>query len=327
LAVLLALAFAGGDHLALAMPASTIGGASVGSEAPAFTAALEAHAPRIGGVIRAAMADVAGDEAALGPSRGLFDLTTPLLERIDGVMAPWLPDIARLSVWGLIAAVVSMGLYRLTSNQARLAANRAQVVAVQKRLSDFDGPFAEAWPLLRRNLALAAHRVWLTLGPAVLASVPVIFILAFLANAFDTHFAAVGEGVPVRATAVAGRVLPPLRWEGADAVRAEGEGTWTIAWPAAAAPLRLIESEGGAVLTLPTAAPVGAVHQRRWWNLLLGNPAGYLPADGAVDVVELDLPRAEFLPFGPSWLRGWLAWFFAVVLVASLALKWLWRLH
>jgi hypothetical protein len=323
LAVLLALAFAGGD--AVVMPASAVGG--VGSEEPAFTSAFEAHAPRIGGVIRAALADVAGDEAALGPSRGVFDLATPLLKRIDGVMAPWLPDIARLTVWGLIAAVVSMGLYRLTSNQTRLAANREQLLAVQNRLTDFDGPFAEAWPLLRRNLALAAHRVWLTLGPALLASVPVIFILAFLANAFDTRFAAVGEAVPVRAAAVAGRIPPPLRWQDADAVGAEGDTAWTIAWPAAAAPLHLIESDRGVVLALPTAAPVGAVHQRRWWNVLLGNPAGYLPADSAVDVIELDLPRAEFLPFGPSWLRGWLAWFFAVVLVASLALKRLWRLH
>jgi hypothetical protein len=91
--------------------------------------------------------------------------------------------------------------------------------------------------------------------------------------------------------------------------------------------MQLLDSDGTVLLSLPTAAPAGVVHQRRWWNLLVGNPAGYLPAPGAVDTLELGLPRAEFLPFGPAWLRGWIAYFFAIVIVFSLLLKFLWRLH
>ena len=41
--------------------------------------------------------------------------------------------------------------------------------------------------------------------------------------------------------------------------------------------------------------------------------------------------RAEahdgMLPFGPDWLRGWIASFFAILLAGSLLLKYLWRLH
>jgi hypothetical protein len=81
------------------------------------------------------------------------------------------------------------------------------------------------------------------------------------------------------------------------------------------------------LLTLPTAGPASVVHQRRWWNALIGNPAGYLPSPGDVDAVELGLPQPQYLPFGPDWLRGWIAFFFAVVLIGSLALKYLWRLH
>ena len=75
------------------------------------------------------------------------------------------------------------------------------------------------------------------------------------------------------------------------------------------------------------AEPVSVVHQRRWWNALIGNPAGYLPSPGDVDVVELDLPQPEFLPLGPEWLRGWMPLFFAIVLAFSLLLKFVWRLH
>ena len=46
-----------------------------------------------------------------------------------------------------------------------------------------------------------------------------------------------------------------------------------------------------------------------------------------MDALELGLPRSQFLPFGPEWLRGWIAYFFGIVIVVSLLLKFLWRLH
>jgi hypothetical protein len=319
----------------LAGAAEAPGEPLVGGRAPRSDALLETrgeHGASVHGeagldLIAAAIAADGTADDAVAPSRGLFDLASPVLARIDGLMSSWLPPLGRLTLWGLLAAFVSMGLYRLTSNQARLAANKEEIVALQRRLKEFDGPFAEAWPLLRRNLALAGHRLWLTLGPALLASLPVIFILAWVSNTFDARFPRVGDPVRIEAVAVDGSPLPPLRWQGDGDVRTEREGLWTLAWPTAARPLNLVDGDGAALLTLPPAAPVGAVHQRRWWNALVGNPAGYLPGPGPVDAVELDLPHTEFLPFGPAWLRGWMVWFFGVVLAASLLLKFLWRLH
>jgi hypothetical protein len=60
---------------------------------------------------------------------------------------------------------------------------------------------------------------------------------------------------------------------------------------------------------------------------VVGNPAGYLPSPGHVDAVHLALPHSEYLPFGPDWLRSWIAFFFVVVLIGSLILKLLWRLQ
>ena len=60
------------------------------------------------------------------------------------------------------------------------------------------------------------------------------------------------------------------------------------------------------------------VEQRHGWNWLIGNPLGYLPDNSGVERVTLTLPQPEYLPFGPGWLRHWLAVFFPIMLIVSL---------
>lgn len=255
---------------------------------------------------------------------GVLDLPSPLLGGIDGLLSGWLPPTARLVLWAVVAAVASMALYRVTSNQPRLAAIKAEIVVLRGRIAGFDGPFAEMWGLMRRNLILALRQIWVTLMPALLGSVPVVFLLVWVSNSFDLALPKPGDPVAVQAFARDGAPLPPLRWVPGGA-RTLGDGRWTVAWPDAGAPLELRDADQR-LLTLPLAAPAGVVHQRRWWNSLLGNPAGYLPP-GAVDAVDIALPARSYLPFGPAWLRGWMPLFFAVVLAVSLLLKLAWRLH
>jgi hypothetical protein len=217
-----------------------------------------------------------------------------------------------------------MALYRVTSNQARLAAIKAEMAVLRAQMAEFDGPVGEMWELIGRNLGLSLRQLWVTLVPAVLASVPVIFLLVWVSNNFDLAMPSPGDRLDVQAFAGEGHELPPLHWRGE--AQAQGEDAWVVAWPDAKAPARLLDSDDKLLLSLPTVTPVGAVHQRRWWNDLLGNPAGYLPP-GEVDVVSIGLPSREYLPFGPGWLRGWMPLFFGVVIVVSLLLKFLWRLH
>lgn len=82
-----------------------------------------------------------------------------------------------------------------------------------------------------------------------------------------------------------------------------------------------LDESGRVVEERVVAVPVTTVHKRAWWNVLVGNPLGYLPADGPIDRIDLDLPRSEYLPFGPSWLRGWEFLFIGVMLIGSLTLK------
>ena len=253
---------------------------------------------------------------------GVFDVASPLFAWVDGLMA-WLPDTLRLVLWAAVAGVASMALYRLVSNQAKLTAIKAEMAALRQEIAAFDGPISGMWALVGRNLRLALRQLWVTFVPALIASLPVIFLLVWVSNSFDATMPAADEPVEVAAFAQDGAALPALHWRGA--ARAAGDGRWTVAWPAAGASAQLLHGDE-VLLTVPQPAPIGVVHQRRWWNVLLGNPAGYLPP-GPVDAVEIDLPRREYLPFGPGWLRGWIPLFFAVVIAVSLLLKIVWRLH
>ncbi len=282
----------------------------------------------VGGlVLRALEAQHPGLAAAAPPppERGWLDLPAPALAALDGALAP-LPPLGRLVLWSALAAALSMLLYRLLSPQRRLHALAERGRELQRRLRAFDGELGALWPLLGRSLAVSFARLALTLPAALAASLPLLAVLAFLSNRFDARLPEVGEPVEVRIVPDPGRPPPPVRWTGGEVERLAPD-RFRLNWPAPERPLALYDSDGTLLLRLPLAAPVREIAERAWWNALIGNPAGYLPSPGTLAAVELALPRPDFLPFGPDWLRGWLAPALAVMLLASLGLKLRWRLR
>ncbi len=261
------------------------------------------------------------------PTMGWLDLASPVLSRVDSALSAIVPSALRIVLWGLLASFGSMLVYKWTSNQERLAGLKAQALEIRNTMNSFEGEMDELWPLLRRNLSVAWRRLGLGLLPALIASIPVLLILVWMSNAFDASFPSAGQKIAVVAVPDDTHQIPPMHWRGGEVEDGKQAGSWTVSWPDAAAPIELVDSDGTVVLTLPTEAPASTVHQKRWWNKLIGNPAGYLPSPGDLDAVALALPSEEFLPVGPSWLRSWIALFFAVVIITSLGLKFYWRLH
>lgn len=259
-------------------------------------------------------------------SSGLFDLAGPILDRL-ALLLGWLPGLLQLAVWALVAAIVSMGLYGLTSRQGELTELKPRIAAAQRALIDYDGPMGGLWRLMGGQFRLIGRQLWLTFWPAVLGSVPVLFLLVWLSNHYGNDLPPPGEPVRVTAQAAPGARLPTLRWDGVTTADGAAPGAWQLPWPSAAAPARLVDAGGTTFVTLPTATATPVVHQRRWWNVLIGNPAGYLPTPGPVEAVSIGLPAQQFLPFGPGWLRGWLVPFFTLLVACSLAIKRYWRLR
>jgi len=58
----------------------------------------------------------------VAPSRGWLDLASPVFSWIDSVLAIILPSTLRIVLWGVLASLGSMLIYKWTSNQKRIAA-------------------------------------------------------------------------------------------------------------------------------------------------------------------------------------------------------------
>lgn len=233
---------------------------------------------------------------------GLFDLPAPLFSAVDAAMATFIPATLRLAIWALIAAIGTMYLYKLLSPQTRIGAAKREAKAARKRLNEFDGDFADAGPLIRDQFVTAFKHVGLVVPGTLLAILPLLCLLVWA----ETYY---GQALPEPGATPAITTVPdgfPASWD-------DGQTPPHLRVGEAAQPI--------ADITL--SAPVGIVTKQPWWHWLAANPIGYLPDNAPLEQVRIALPERHYLPFGPDWMRNWLAIFIPVMFIVSLAIyKW-----
>lgn len=243
---------------------------------------------------------------------GVLDLPGPLFAWLDAQAGGVAPGV-RLVLWGALAATVSMLLYGAVSAQERIRLGRVQIAEAKRDLDRFDGEWEHAMPLVCRLLRLAFTQVGRVGWPSIVASLPLLSLLAWLSSTYAYDFPAHGT-VPAVHAEPAGTLR--AQWV-AGACRPDGQHDC----PPGRGPRILVFDGARRIAEVPLAAPVPVVHKRQWWNVFLHNPAGYLPADAPFDALRIDLPAREYLPFGPRWSRMWATLFFASLILVSLGLK------
>jgi len=239
---------------------------------------------------------------------GLFDLTAPLFSWLDELAGPGLPWL-HVVVWGLASGAATMGLYRLTSCQACIAKVKADLNPVRQELMGYYGDAAGLMALVGRNLKLSFKHIGLTAYPALIASLPLLFVLAWLSNDYSYDYPPSGQEIGVTL-------------ESADPAL---QGRETVTWPANRS---VTVSRAGQVITrVEFRRPVPVVHKREAWNVLFGNPNGYLPKDSRVSAIEFELPEQQLIAAGPDWMHGWMFLYFTTMVIASLAIKFVFKIH
>ena len=251
---------------------------------------------------------------------GLLDLPAPLFSSIDKLLAMVMPALLRLIIWGVFAGWISMLLYRLFSNQQKISELKTQNKKQQRLIAEFDGEFAQLMPLIRYSLVLGFRQLGLALGPALLATVPVLFIIVWVSGEFGYQTPAVGDEVLLSAEPAAGQ----LHWSAPERIKTSEEG-WLVTWPEKGQSLSLNAGQQ-TLLVLPLEHDVAVIHKKKWWNILIANPLGYLPKNGNTEVVYINLPEAVIMGLGPGWMRGWMFSFFLSFLLSSVGFKLLMRL-
>lgn len=251
---------------------------------------------------------------------GLLEMPGVLLAAVDALLPQAVPDALRVLVWGALAGVAGMVLYRWVSPQQRLAAVRAELTVAQRALMDYDGDFAGLRPRLQRQFALALRQLVLTLGPSLLAGLPVILLWSWMAQRFDHVPPAAGEPVPLRVEPV----QPGLRWMPRQLVP-DAQGQVLLPWPAPGEAAQLLDGQGRELVRIDANTPP-LLLQPGSWDWLFGREQARLTPGGALQAVHVQLAPRRFLPGLPNWLAGWEALFLAATIATSLFFRWRWRL-
>jgi hypothetical protein len=93
----------------------------------------------------------------------------------------------RLLAWAILAGFLSMILYRRCSNQQRLAELEIESVSARKALSEYQGEFSGALPLIQGSLSLSMQRVQASLLPSLVAGLPVCVVFFGVQPLFEQH--------------------------------------------------------------------------------------------------------------------------------------------
>jgi hypothetical protein len=252
---------------------------------------------------------------------GLLDLPAPMLDGLDAALRmAHLPEVARVALYATGCGWLSMWLYRCFSDQPRLHELRADITRTQRELATQDGEFKELSRLVRRNLALTLRQLGLTARPAMLASLPLLFVLPWLSNTF----AVAPPAGTIHVCADPPSAAAGLHWT--PAATAVDAGCWNVDL-ADGGQIRLQGIQGATLLVLPQTPQSTYIHKFTMFNWLIGNPDGYLPDGAPLQRLMLDLPARQLIGWGPVWLRGWEAWFFSTLMAVSVALKIRWKIH
>lgn len=256
----------------------------------------------------------------------LLDSLNPVLAFVDRLLAGLsIAPVLRIAIFAALGSVASMLLFKKFSNQAALAELKQDIRQVQNdlvRLSQEKGDLGRS---VRLNLKLTGRQLWLSFWPAIVASVPILFLLAFTSNQFSAAAPEAGTRVYVTPVELQGSPAD-FEWRGVNAQWDARKKAWTFYHPEPGQTASLF-TDGQEQLSLPTVVPIHVLHKKQWWNFLIANPAGYLHDDARVSSVDINMPTQAIINWGPGWMRGWLFAFMLFLVLFSVAIKILWKIH
>ena len=113
-----------------------------------------------------------------------FDLPVPLLSLIDGMLRALMPGWASLLVWGALAGFFSTALYWLLSPRERISEAKTRAYDLRAAMLAHSGDFEGLLSLVVQSLTSELWQLRLVLVPAIAASLPALFLIAYVSRAY-----------------------------------------------------------------------------------------------------------------------------------------------
>jgi hypothetical protein len=246
----------------------------------------------------------------------------PVLNLVDGWLAVWVPDLARICIWGAVFGAGTLVIYFVLSDQTAIAELKRETRELRRRTLDPNLEKSEVLRLGWRNLAISFRLLAKTGVPSLLSALPVVVIVCWL-SAYQ-GYGLNADNVPVEL-----EILPTdqgVTFFPSEAFIRKSEYNGFIAGDKCVQ-VRLF-CDGRLVYDgTPSCPPSGRVRKKVWWNLLVGSEVGYIDSRSTLEELQFRFPRKMFLHGVPIWMGTWELPFFLSLAAVALAIKMAFRVE
>ena len=248
----------------------------------------------------------------------MINIIFPIFDKIDYWISLLLPFVIQNLFWGIIAGTFAFIIYWLLSDQDCISNIKNDMKDLRKKM--FDSSLedkAEYNSLAKKNLSLSFKLLGKILLPATLSILPVVIIAIW----YDMNHSFI---IPFEQDKVAVSSLPiaiDFNVEPYEISSNDIDGN-TFIYPVH--PLDKISffNKNGLIYSdAPFSKPIPYITKRKWWNLILGSPIGYLYDEANIEVLIFDYPEKVVFNKIPKIINGWELLFFLGIFITALPLR------
>lgn len=241
----------------------------------------------------------------------VFGLLDPVFRFVDSLLS-FLPDFVRLCLWGALAGLVTMLIYKKLSRQDKITQMADEVKAIKARLDVMDVSDKEYKSLIMQSLKLGMKRLKVSIGPALISAIPVIFLAIYI----EGHYAYSDPQPGDKAAIVMGNP------EGVEVGKAQRlSNGFVFNWPQEGQVLTVKTNDDKSVLDISPDTRLGHAAAPGLSRTFFGAPAGHIPKEAGVDHLQVvTTPRAIFKDYFVMQ-HQWAIVYFMALMIASIAIK------
>lgn len=226
-----------------------------------------------------------------------------------------MPLFLRVCIWGIVAGLIAIMLYKVTSNQAKITTLKKDIKTILNQLLKEDNDESEFFSLTMKNLKYSFKLVVFSFIPAFLSTIPVIIIMLCV-QTYHSYALPEGNG---RILVTTTPEVESIKVEPAKIVKTTSKNN-----------IKIVPSKETITITIKDEPvfegnvfdpPVSIIEKYQWWNILIGNPAGYISNSAPIEAITFHFKRKKLFNSPTNWVNGWELTFFLSVFVSTLLAK------